>query len=75
MKERKWKSILSQLTEGVLILEIVKDSREPKVLFRNTSLSDIVRPIVNKEGFSSADHESNFILEELIQVHSLKNTF
>jgi len=39
MRERKWKSILSQLTEGVLILEKGKRDKDARIFFSNTSLS------------------------------------
>lgn len=42
MKERKWKSILSQLTEGVLILEQLSTAHNPQLFFANNSLLQVV---------------------------------
>eukprot|EP00347_Sterkiella_histriomuscorum_P020244 403338541 len=49
MKERKWKSILSQLTEGVLILEQSESQDKPQIFFSNQSLIELVMNKANRQ--------------------------
>lgn len=51
MRERKWKNILSQLTEGVLILETNEEEQRPKVFFSNSALTEIIQEEENKYAF------------------------
>ncbi|CDW77828.1 multi-sensor hybrid histidine kinase [Stylonychia lemnae] len=63
MRERKWKSILSQLTEGVLILEKREKYDQIRVFFSNASLSQIAQIQPRNQGLSKEFLEQNYILE------------
>jgi len=64
MKERKWKSILSQLTEGVLILESTQEGAKPKVFFSNSSLIQMIR--LEEQRHGKDFQEPTFILEKFL---------
>lgn len=65
MRERKWKNILQQLSEGILILEAKPDQKTPRVLFSNDQLQKMLN---EKQRVQMSKKESteplNMILEQ-----------